>query len=106
HRGVRPLHGLAGAADRPLRRGVLDRAPAGGSGDGAVGAADAGTARHAPAGGDAPGAALDGQPHHRGGPRRRRPPLAPGRPGLTPPRRPPALHLILVVVSTTVSAFS
>ena len=63
-----PLARVAGAAARALRRGVLDRPPPRGSGDGAPRAAGAGPGGHALGLADDPRAALDGQPGHRRGP--------------------------------------
>ena len=78
-------HGVAGAAARPLRRVVLDRPPAGRPGDRAAAAADARPGRHALGLADDAGAALDGQPGHRRGPRPRRPGVALGRAALAAP---------------------
>ena len=79
---ARPGDGVAGAAARALRRGVLDRPPAGRPGDRAPAAAGARPGRHALGLADDPGPALDGQPRHRRGPRPGRPGLALGRPPL------------------------
>ena len=75
----RPLRGVAATAARALRRGLLDRPPAGRPGHRATAAADPRPGRDAQRLADDAGAALDGQPGHRRGPRPRGPGLALGR---------------------------
>ncbi|CAA9215264.1 MAG: Putative oxidoreductase, partial [uncultured Blastococcus sp.] len=90
---------LARHAAPALRRGVLHRPAPGGPADRAALPARGRPGRHAVPGADDRGAAGDGQPGERGGPRRRRPGLARGRkavghgrrPATVPGRRPPRL---------------
>ena len=78
--------------ERPLRRGVLHRPPAGRHLHGAEDPRRARPGRHAQRLADDARAALDGQPRHRRGPRPLGPRLALGRPPLGRDRRPPALQ--------------
>ena len=89
----RPVGGVAAAAARALRRVVLDRAPARRPGHRAPAAADPRPGRDAQRLADDAGAALDGQPRHRRGPRPCRPRLALGRTAFGALRRPPAVRL-------------
>ena len=81
----RPVARLAGRAPRAVRRVVLDRAAAGGPGDGAAAAAGAGPGGDALGLADDAGAAVDGQPGHRRGPRPGRPRVALGGPAVAGP---------------------
>ena len=91
--GADLAHGLAGGAARALRRGLLDRAPAGRPGHRATPPARPRPGRHAQRLADDPRAALDGQPGDRRGPRPCRPGVALGRPPVGASRRPPAVQL-------------
>ncbi len=91
-RGPRP--GLAGAAERALRRGVLDRPPPRRPGHRPAAAARPRPGGHALGLADDPGAALDGQPGDRRGPRPGGAGVALGRPALDRPRLPAAVLLM------------
>ena len=91
--GRRPGDRVAGAAPRALRRGVLHRPSPRRTRHDPAPPLDPRPGRHALRLADDAGAAVDGQPGHRRGPRPRRPGLALGGPPLDRPRPPTAVRL-------------